>query len=256
MWTSSELEKQLADGRFKLFLEPHYNVDTMKIDAVETNLVYLNDENNMENASTFLPTLEEKDLVSILDMWTLNEACKIQRKLVEYQTKILPIYVNLSAWTVCNPYNVYDIVLTCKDFSLPDGAISFGLTSTTPYLSIYGLNKSISFLQQKGMQVMLNRFGSIGTTLALFSDISFDRLQIDENFLKKAMKSQRIDVILHHIVDLSINLKMHVIFDGIDTLNEYQYIKSLGGIYARGAFFGGNLTPEELIETDRGNDKR
>ena len=98
-------------------------------------------------------------LVSALDKWMLEKACIIQERLRESNANVMPIYVDLSSWTMCNPYDIYDIVMTLDNHRADDNTINFSFTPARPYLSMYGLNKGITYLQQKKRRVMLSRFG-------------------------------------------------------------------------------------------------
>lgn len=256
MWTSLELHKQLEAGRFKLYFEPHYDVDNMEIMAVETLLLYQNDDDEMEGPLIYLPVLEDMELVTILDMWALNEVCKVQEKMTENKISFFPMYVNLSARTVCNPYNIYDIALVYNGYNLAKDAVHFTLTFTTPCLNLNGFDKGIFFLQQKGMHIMLNCFGSEFISLALVSDISFDALLIEKVFFKKAAKSDRISIVLKHMINLSEDLNMPVVFAGIDCLSEYQYVKRIGGRCGRGEFFGIRLSAEDYVKRTMDYEKK
>ena len=249
MWNAEILKEQLNRGQFFLLYKPHYDVNQFGlVVAVEATVRYRNNDNEVLRPKSFLPELEKQDLIGLLDVWVLNKACQMQEKLYQTQETVIPIIINLSAWTVCNPYHVYDLILNLHGYALPGNSIQMALTSTTPFLSTYGLNKGVSFLQQKGLRVMLNRFGSEFTTLSLFSDLAFDKLQVDRQFFKAALKSGRIKILLNHVILLSKSLHMDLICDGVDSLAELQFAKSLGVRYVHGDFLCDHWSEEQLMK--------
>ena len=251
MWTLEKLQAQLSEDRFKAFFCIHYGLAAPHICRAETMIMYLDDHGTLVYPTTFIPELEEEGLVSALDKWMLEKACIIQERLRESNANVMPIYVDLSSWTMCNPYDIYDIVMTLDNHRADDNTINFSFTPARPYLSMYGLNKGITYLQQKKRRVMLSRFGSACNTVGLLRDIKFDIIQIDDEFVKKAMTSERNEIMLKDIISMCHELKTPIVLGGVDNLSEFQYAKTLNCEYARGKYFGRKLTENEFVRMQR-----
>ena len=251
MWTLEKLQEQLSEDRFKAFFRIHYNLNAPHICRAETLIMYIDDNGSLVYPTTFIPELEENGLIPALDKWMLEKACVIQEKLRESNVDVIQIYVNLSSWTVCNPYDIYDIVMTLDNHRVNHNAINFSFTSTKPYLSMYGLNKGLTYLQQKNRRIMLSHFGSACNTIGMLRDVKFDIIQIDDEFVKKAMTSERNEIMLKDIISMCHELNTTIVLGGVDNLSEFQYAKTLNCEYAIGNYFGRKLTETEFVRMQR-----
>lgn len=251
MWDMESLKEKLVQGRFFLHFKPHYDVDRAEsVVAVETIVQYQNDKNEIVNQKSFLSEFESLGLIGILDIWVLSEACKIQTQTDQARGTIIPLIINLSAHTMSNPFHIYDLLLKLQEYSIPNNSIQLAINFTTPLLNTYGLHKCISFLQKKRIKIMLNHFGSEFTTLSLFRELAFDKLGIDRQFFKVALEAKQNAILLEQVILLAKSLNIDLICDGIDSLTELQFAKSLGVQYAHGSVWGENWSKEQLIKED------
>lgn len=254
MWTAKELQKQLESHRFQVYFVPQYDIFDMQMSEVGIYIKYKNEENVLDDASSFLPILEKYNIAAILDLWVWNKICKLQQEIIKRRGKIYPIYVKVSLGTICNPYNIYDMILARESLQVPESAVHIALTVAKPCHSIPGLGQGITYLRKKGMKIMLDTFGNTLTTQGFLVDAYFDQVQIDRKFLKEAMKSARHHTVLNHVIKRSKEINVPVVLNGIDTLSEYQYALAIGGCYAGGDFFEKKLTEDGFIKKVTANE--
>lgn len=231
-----DIEVCLKKSAFEIFYQPQVDLSSHKLIGAEARVRY-KDAQGYQMPSSFIPQLEKNDKIARLDLWALRQVCDRQKMWLQKHCTLIPVTVNFSAWTLCNPYNIYDITMVIREFDLPSHAILLALTSTTPCLSTLGLDKCLAHLQGQDIDLALSNFGAGATTLSLFSDISFRHLKLDRLFLKKTMESDRMRVILKALVRASKELGMYVICSGIDTFAETEMLISVDCDAGQGEFF-------------------
>lgn len=170
MFDIKTLQYQLENNHFQIYLHPRYDATSSEITNVEAIVKYVYN-NTYLDYKDFTAELEEKDLVGILDVWVLDKIFQLQEHTIEQGHSAIPFFVNVSAWTVSNPFNVYDIVLNFKKYSLPQGSIQATLTATVPYINTYGLEKGIGFLQRQGINMKTNSSRGELTGLPSFNEL-------------------------------------------------------------------------------------
>lgn len=250
MYDLITLQKQLKSGSFKIYFYPQYEVTTSKIIGAETCVKY-KDNNEWIDYKNFSAELEKNNLISAFDIWVLDVVCQLQKQRAGSQRFLIPIIVNLSAWTVSNPYNVYDIALILKKYNLPPNSVQAALTTATPFAITEGLQKGMQFLQHQGIKIMLNDFGTGFATLSLFTGFEFDKLKIDKRVLGNAARSTRLTRILTCVIELAREMRVIPICDGVDSLEDYRLIKEINCPYAQGAFYSVPLTQEEFYNIQK-----
>lgn len=153
------LKKELEQNNFQIHFYPQYEAASSSIIGAEAFASY-HYRNIRLDYRDFSRELEAKELTGLLDLWVLEQVCQLQTRLLDKQHFVLPVIIRMSARTLCNPYHVYDFVLTLKKYDLPKGCIQAVLTSSAPFELSYGFKKGISFLQHQGVKIMINDFGA------------------------------------------------------------------------------------------------
>ena len=101
-------------------------------------------------------------------------------------------------------------------------------------MQLYNLAK---LLRENQFHVMMDDFGSGYSSLNSLREIPVDVLKIDLKFLPPSTDDKRGNVILHSIVDMANRLGLEVIVEGVETMEQAQFLLSIGCRNAQGFYF-------------------
>lgn len=150
MFNLEQLPRQLEQNYFQIYYYPQYEFTSKKIIGAETAVHYHFGTITIDYKE-FQGELEAKELTGILDIWVLDQVCQLQKHMIAAQRAVIPVVINVSAWTLCNPYQVYDIALIMKKYDLPQNLVLVAITNKLPCEVTYGLQKGLLFLQRQGL---------------------------------------------------------------------------------------------------------
>lgn len=122
-------------------------------------------------------------------------------------------------------------------FGVPHDLIAFELTESafvSDNMQLYNLAK---LLRENQFHVMMDDFGSGYSSLNSLREIPVDVLKIDLKFLPPSTDDKRGNVILHSIVDMANRLGLEVIVEGVETMEQAQFLLSIGCRNAQGFYF-------------------
>lgn len=243
-----ELQNHLDEGHFNINFRPQYDIETMRAVAFHTITNYSSDYCLPEKKESYMNIKGNQNFNGLFDVRLFNEVCKYQEQSLVTAGTIIPVIISLSASTICNPYHVYDIAMNIKGRHLPPNSIKLALTFDHTQLTADRLSKSISFLQQNGLNIILDHFGPDLDLFFLFQYFAFDQIKIDRLFFKESLHSAQKNMLLEQLIETAQILNIPLIFDGIDTLTELQYFKETGEKYALGNFWGKPISRDPSTE--------
>ena len=110
--------------------------------------------------------------------------------------------------------------------------------------------------RRHGFIVEMDDFGSGYSSLNMLKDMPVDVIKIDMKFLGKSDDKQRADTIVKSVIDLSKELGLTSLTEGVETLNQYDGLSKMGCILFQGYYFSKPLPVnefEELFEKGKEN---
>ncbi len=94
--------------------------------------------------------------------------------------------------------------------------------------------KELEKLRVAGVMIAIDDFGTGFSSLAVLANLPVDVLKIDKLFVTEAMKNKKYNKILHSIVEMASKLELKVVAEGIEQIEQFELLKSLGVKYIQG----------------------
>ena len=133
-----------------------------------------------------------------------------------------------------------------KRYRVPQHFLDIEITESALSDEKSFLSGAIQNLRNMGYHVWLDDFGSGYSSLNVLKDYQFDVLKIDMKFLAGFGTNEKTMPILNNIIDLTKQLKMISLTEGVETQEQYRFLQSIGCDRAQGYLFGKPATLENL----------
>ncbi len=238
------MQKALSSGEFIIYLQPKYNLETGKMEGAEALARWKSDGQILAPAA-FIPVFERNGFIVNLDLYILEEVCRLQRKWIDEGLSPLPISVNQSKPLVYSKDYVKHLYNTINKYQLPPRLVELELLETLIHDNILELEETVAQLRAYGFLICIDDFGSGYSSLNMLKDISADVLKIDRAFLSSAESNQRAEWVLRNIINLAKGLHMSVVAEGVETQMQAKLLRELGSDTAQGFLFA---KPMPVIE--------
>lgn len=246
----SKMEDALIDNEFKLYLQPKLKLKNEIIDSCEVLIRWHSKDDGLIFPNDFIPLFEKNKFIIDLDFYVIEEVFK----LVENQIIVgMKFAINLSGYTILLDHFLIKINQLMSKYSINPNLIEFEITESM-IISHYDMIKGkIKVLQGYGFYISIDDFGSGNSTLARLSELDVNCLKVDRLFLKNISIKQRSMIILENVVNLSKQLGLDVVVEGVESFEQYQLLKKLNVDYIQGFFYSKPLMVEDFIKFIRGD---
>lgn len=238
------MNRALHNREFIVYLQPKYNIYDGRIVGAEA-LIRWKRNGRIIPPSEFLPIFEKNGFIINIDMFVLEEVCKMQREWLDSGLKPVPISINQSKALVYGTDYIENLSGIISKYDLPSRLIELELLESIIHDNINELKQIISQLMNLGFLICIDDFGSGYSSLNLLKDIGADILKIDREFLSSAENNERAQVVLNHIINLADGLKMSTVVEGVETENQAELLRKLKCSYAQGYLYARPMPKED-----------
>ncbi len=244
----------LAEKQFVVYYQPQYNHSTGMLVGAEALVRWEHPENGLVPPGVFIPIFENNGFITNLDLYVFREVCIFLRKSLDSGWSIVPISVNFSRYDVFLPNFVQHLEDIRQEYDIPAKYLRVELTESVMVDGSDYINEVIGKLHQCGYIVEMDDFGSGYSSLNVLKDIDLDIIKLDMRFLSQSENSNKGGTILSSIVRMAKWLSMPVIAEGVETVEQADFLRSIGCEYVQGYLYAKPL-PEDayisLVSTSR-----
>ncbi len=235
----------LSDGRVFFHLQPQCDLKTGEVVGAEALARMRREDGTFVSPAEFVPVLEKTQLIELLDkhIWRALFAWQRERMLAGKQ--LVPVSLNVSRIDLLS-FDVPGYLDTLiAHYGVPASCISAEITETACTLQMDDVRELITALDELGVKVYMDDFGSGQSSLNMLRGIDVDAIKLDRAFLlggkETAVKGESI---IQSIMDLSRSLDVPVIVEGVETEEQVQMMRRLGAEYAQGFYFYRPMSPD------------
>ncbi|HJV24871.1 MAG TPA: EAL domain-containing protein [Aromatoleum sp.] len=231
------LPKAIADNELVLHFQPKVRLSDYRIVGFEALVRWQHPDFGLVYPGDFIPLAERGGLIVELGNWVAEACC---RQLATWKAEGLdavPIAFNVSARQLQDeelPQRI-ESMLAKYDVSAQD--LEVEITETTLVESIEIARQVLDKLEKLGFGIALDDFGSGFSSLGYIRTFPIHRLKIDREFINDIRNSPDDGVIVASIIALAHNLKMQVLAEGVETLDQLIHLKTAGCDEVQGYFF-------------------
>ncbi|OZB37306.1 MAG: hypothetical protein B7X44_02695 [Halothiobacillus sp. 15-55-196] len=238
----SQIVLDLRTARSKneliLFYQPIVDLN-QEITGYEALIRWNHSKKGLISPAAFIPVAEKSGLIISIGEWVIREACrKLSVWANEPEKKNLTISVNVSAYQLNEADFVSKAISNIEQFLVRPTHLKIEITESMLQRDIHTTISKLNELKKLGVRFSLDDFGTGYSSLSYLKKLPLDFLKIDRSFVRDIMIDQEDAAIAETILLLAQTLGMKVIAEGVETLDQYHFLKTRGCDYFQGYLFG------------------
>ena len=237
----------LQEQQIYPWFQPQVNHSTGRIVGAEALMRWGHPEFGLQLPGDFIPVLEERDLIYSADISIFESVCRFLRKCLNGGLHPVPVSVNMSRCDMYYYQYVEEIERIRQEYEIPVRYLRIEITETSAIAGLGLLTSIIEKLHGLGYIVEIDDFGSGYSSLNILKDLHVDVIKLDLGFLDGNVGG-RGGIILSSVVQMAKWLDTPIISEGVETMEQADYMKSLGCNYIQGFLYAKPMPEDEFIE--------
>jgi len=238
----------LKEHEFMCYIQPKYGTNSRHIEGGEALIRWNSKEFGFVFPDQFIPISEKNGFVVELDFFILEEVCKAMRRWIDKGITPVVISVNQSRMHLNNDDYIWRLREIVDKYGIPYEYIELELTESVFTENADLMLKIMQKLHDIGFKLSIDDFGSGYSSLNMLKDIPADVVKIDREFFNGTVNSQKGRAVISTVVDLAKNLDMQVISEGVETVEQVDFLQDIECHMVQGYFFAKPMPIKEFEE--------
>lgn len=223
--TENSLRKALIRNEFVLHYQPQVNLDTGSIVGLEALIRWNSAELGLVSPAAFIPVAEETGLIIPIGEWVLRTACTQNKAWQDQGFTPLRIAVNISARQFREPGFAKLVEQILEETKLDPQWLEVEITESIAMEKGETSLKMLKAFKELGVRISIDDFGTGFSSLNYLSRMPIDTLKIDQTFIQDICNGENGKEVVTAIIQLAKNLQLKVIAEGVETNNQWSFLK-------------------------------
>jgi diguanylate cyclase (GGDEF)-like protein/PAS domain S-box-containing protein len=218
------LRRALNQGELELHFQPKVNLKTRTITGAEALLRWTHPTKGSVSPAEFISVAEDSGLIVPIGSWVLREACKQAHAWADAGLPPLTIAVNVSAMEFANDDFLENAFSILQETGMSPNRLELELTESVLMKHVESAVSVLQALRNKGIRVAVDDFGTGYSSLSYLRKFPVDALKIDKSFTSQISSDGEDSIIVKAVIAMAHSLKLKVIAEGVETLDQLQFL--------------------------------
>ncbi len=243
----NDLRRAIERRELVLHYQPIVSLAEGRVVGFESLMRWQHPEEGLRSPAAFIPVAEETGMIRDLDDWALEEAC---RQMARWQRDApapgrLRVHVNLTAQDLRRADLVSRVHGVLAQYRVDPGCLVLELTESMLIEDAEDTIALLETLQAMGVGLSLDDFGTGYSSLGYLQRLPLDTLKVDRSFVTGMEDDPRKRQIVEIIGQLSAQLGLVSVAEGVETRAQLHGLRHLGYGLAQGYLFARPLPAAE-----------
>jgi diguanylate cyclase (GGDEF)-like protein/PAS domain S-box-containing protein len=241
-----ELRNAIPRDELRLYYQPVVDA-CMKITGVEALIRWQQERLGLVSPGEFIPLAEQSNLIIPIGEWVLGEACN---QLKAWETddvrKDWTVAVNVSAKQFHEDDFVSRVLRILEATGAPPSKLRIEITESMMHINLGQTIVKMQMLKTHGVLFSLDDFGTGYSSLSYLKSLPLAQLKIDRSFVADVLTDENDAAIVRAVLALADSLGLHVVAEGVETVEQMQLLMGYGCQAFQGYLLGRPVPPQAL----------
>ena len=242
----TDLRNALAEESMDVYFQPLVNTRTRKVSGYETLLRWNRPGHGLVSPVAFISCAEETGIIVPLGDWVIRKAIEEAAQWREDVT----VAINLSPAQMKNPSLVATVVGALAASQLDPSRLEIEIVESVLMDETEHNIRTLHALRELGVKISLDDFGTGYSSLSYLRAFPFDKIKIDQRFVRDIDTSTENQAIVRAIISLARDLKMRVTAEGVENEQQAAILAGLGCTEVQGFLYSRPVPASELEKKD------
>lgn len=245
------MEEALDNHKFIVYLQPMIDLHSYQIVSAEALVRWDYPGKGILSPYAFLPLFENTSLIQKLDYYMWEECCKVIRRWIDNKITPLPIAMNISPIHLQGTAFIDKLEQLMHSYLISKELLILELPERGVANATKEVMDIITKLREKNFSLCIDNFGSVHSPLNLLKDYPIERIKLDRSFLMKNSTSNEGLTILRYLIAMAKELDLTVITEGVESLQQANFLTDIGCDIAQGYFFAKPLSVRHFDQLNK-----
>ena len=240
------LRRALEQGELVVYYQPKVDLKSGVIRGAEALIRWRHPEMGMVPPDRFIPVAEESGLIEPIGEWVLLSACRQMAAWLKAGYPLDHLAVNVSGRQFQRQGIVAALERVLADTGLDGRHVELEITESVIMEVGDDAANALAALRERGATIAIDDFGTGYSSLAYLKHLPVTKLKIDHSFVRDIPADANDVAITRAIVAMGQSLQLEVVAEGIETIEQMEFLRQLGCDEGQGYAFSRPVPAEDM----------
>ena len=241
-----DLRQAIPKQQFTVYYQPIIDLSDGRIIKAEALLRWFHPEKGLVLPEDFIVLAEETGIINEIGNWVFTEATARAQEWSILLGYPFQVSVNTSAVQFMHRAPVVNWGAHLRTLRLAKHSMSVEITEGVLLNASAAITKKLSILQEAGIDLAIDHFGTGYSSMAYLKKFDVDCLKIDQSFVQNIPNDASNRIIAETVIVMAHKLGLKVVGEGVETVEQRDWLREAGCDYAQGYLFSEAILPEEF----------
>ncbi|MBY6056632.1 EAL domain-containing protein [Leisingera daeponensis] len=237
-----DLRQACAAGQFELVYQLQNDITSLEPVGFEVLLRWNHPTRGRVGPGEFIPAAEETGLIREIGHWVLREACTEAAS----WARPFQVAVNVAPQQLVQPSFVEDVMDILLETGLSPERLELEITESSIIDDQAHTLKVMHRLKDYGVRIAMDDFGTGYSSLATLQTFPFDKIKIDQSFVRGVHRNAQSAAIVRSTLLLGSALNIPVLAEGVEEQDELNFLQAEKCASVQGFYFGTPMSQEDM----------
>ncbi|WP_042144770.1 MULTISPECIES: EAL domain-containing protein [unclassified Pseudoalteromonas] len=234
---AADLRKALMNDELSLYFQPQIELKNNNIYGCEVLLRWQHPEIGFIPPDEFIPIAESAGLINDVTEWVVEQALLHHKSILE----VFPNHktsINISGQDLTKRDLPVQVISLLAELEIDPSTLVIELTESATVSDSLDANIVLNDFKKIGVQMAIDDYGTGYSSLAYLSQLRFNEIKIDKQFVMELDQSKRDQTICKTTIEMAKSLGAFVVAEGVENENIANILQQYGCEIAQGYHFG------------------
>lgn len=242
----NKLKEAVFHQNFTIAFQPQYQANNKKLRGVEALIRWKDKEGNMISPSVFIPIAEKNGTIISIGSWVMEESVRIFSGWKKKYQASLILALNISAIQYKRRDFVDSLMQVLEKYEVSPSEVELEITESILIDDLEEVKNKLLALKEYGFKISLDDFGTGYSSLSYLKGLPIDTLKIDKSFIDTVISDNNTKIITESIIYMVKRLGYETVAEGVETKEQFEYLKSIECDSIQGYFLGRPMPPDQV----------
>ena len=246
MSMKTSLRQAIDNEEFLIHYQPQVNLSTNKLVGIEALIRWQHPTKGLLTPKKFIALAEETGMILEIDQWVMHTTMKQVLKWHNDGLDPGVLALNISMQQLESSNFIYDIQNNMKTYGFKPEWLELEITEGHMMKNAIEIINKLKQVSNLGINISIDDFGTGYSSLSLLKRLPINRLKIDKSFIEDIPEDEEDIAIINSIIALAKSLNLDLIAEGIETLEQINFLMSKNCMCVQGHYYYHPLSADEL----------
>lgn len=242
------LKEVVFEQNFTMYFQPQYYAKDGKFRGVEALIRWRDNKGVMISPAVFIPIAEKNGTIVPIGNWVIEKSVQTYAQWRDKYHYPLILSLNVSA-VQCKKRGFIDCLLQILEkYDVSPDEIEIEVTETILIDDFDYIRERLGELKKTGVRISLDDFGTGFSSLSYLKGLPIDTLKIDKTFVDTLLTDKNTKIITESIIYMVKRLGYETIAEGVETKEQFQYLKELECDMIQGYYMGRPMPAQGIAD--------